>query len=155
VKRYWHTDVGYNYRMTNLQAALAVAQMERIDAFLEKRREVMGWYRQGLSGNGRLRLNYDEPGCKNAYWMICLEIPGMTEAAREELMLRLREHGVDSRPYFYPISDMPMYERAATPVAHEMSLRGINLPSYVDLSQQDVADICNITRRVLTEMRLL
>jgi perosamine synthetase len=154
-KRYWHTEVGYNYRMTNLQAALAVAQMERIEEFLEKRRKIMGWYRAGLETGGRLHLNYDEPGCKNAYWMVCLEIDGITEEQRTQLMSKLRERGVDSRPYFYPISDMPMYQRSVTPVAHKVSGRGINLPSYVDLSEQDVADISAITRAVLGEMHLL
>ena len=153
-KRYWHTAVGYNYRMTNLQAALAVAQMERIDEFLEKRRQIMSWYRAGLEAGRNLRMNYDEPGCTSAYWMICLEIDGITDQQRAVFMTRLREEGVDSRPYFYPISDMPMYQRANTPVAHMVSERGINLPSYVDLTRQDVADICAITRTVLGEMKL-
>jgi perosamine synthetase len=153
-KRYWHTDVGYNYRMTNLQAALAVAQMERIDEFLEKRRQIMGWYRDGLEGSNRVRTNYDEPGCRNAYWMVCIEIDGISEEQRARFMTTLRERGVDNRPYFYPISDMPMYERADTPMAHKVSGRGINLPSYVDLTREDVAEICSITRAVLSELRL-
>ena len=154
-KRYWHTQVGFNYRITNLQAALAVAQMERIDEFLAKRRQVMGWYRNSLGRQPRLRLNYEEPGTRNAYWMVCLEVAGLTEAARATFMARLRDAGVDSRPYFYPVSDMPMYETAVTPVAHDVSQRGINLPSYTDLSESDVSQICRSTQSILTEMGLL
>jgi perosamine synthetase len=154
-KRYWHTEIGFNYRMTNLQAALGVAQMERIDEFLAKRGQVMQWYRNYLEIHPSLRLNYQEPGTKNVYWMVCLEMTDITEAIRADIMSRLREAGVDTRPYFYPLSDMPMYERADTPVAHEVSLRGINLPSYTDLSEDDVRQICQSVRRVLADLGVL
>jgi perosamine synthetase len=154
-KRYWHTEIGFNYRMTNLQAALGVAQMERIDEFLARRQQVMQWYRNYLEIHPTLRLNYQEPGTKNVYWMVCLEMMGITEAVRADIMSRLREAGVDTRPYFYPLSDMPMYERADTPVAHDISLRGINLPSYTDLCEDDVRQICQSVRRVLAELDVL
>jgi perosamine synthetase len=154
-KRYWHTEVGFNYRITNLQAALAVAQLERIDEFLAKRRQVMDWYRNGLGHQENLRLNYQEPGTKNVYWMVCLEVAGITETDRDIFMARLRKAGVDSRPYFYPVSDMPMYRRADTPIAHEVSVRGINLPSYTDLSESDVDEICRSTQTILAEMGYL
>jgi len=154
-KRYWHTEVGYNYRMTNLQAALGVAQMERIDEFLAKRQQIMQWYRANLEPHPKLQLNYQEPGTKNVYWMVCLEMTGITESVRNDIMVRLRELGVDTRPYFYPVSDMPMYERAETPVAHDISGRGINLPSYTDLSKDDVRHICGAVQEVLFKMDLL
>ena len=140
-KRYWHEEVGYNYRMTNLQAALGVAQLERIDEFAARRSEIMGWYRDVLGDRPGLRLNRAEPWARNAHWMVCLEVDGMSEAERERLMLGLRERGVDSRPYFYPVSDMPMYPAADTPVAHRLSACGINLPSFVDLSRDQVRHI--------------
>jgi len=154
-KRYWHDQIGFNYRMTNLQAALAVAQMERIDTFIAKRAEIMHWYREELKSHPPLRLNRDEPGSKRVYWMVCLEIPGLNDPLRDQLMKALRELGVDTRPYFYPISDMPMYCRSSTPIAHRVSAEGINLPSYVDLTRDDVAEICSILLRVLGEMQLI
>jgi perosamine synthetase len=141
-KRYWHEEIGYNYRMTNLQAALGVAQLERIDELMSRRREIMGWYENGLGGRRGLRLNRNAPWARNVYWMICLEVDGMTEASRQELMELLREAGVDSRPYFYPVSDMPVYPAADTPIAHRLSHSGINLPSYVDLTPRDVQFVC-------------
>jgi perosamine synthetase len=154
-KRYWHTAVGYNYRMTNLQAALGLAQLERIGAFIEKKRQIMEWYRAGLASNPRLQLNRDSDDSQGVYWMVCLEVEGLREAEREQLIRALKSEGVDSRPYFYPISDMPMYARAITPVTHDVSQRGINLPSYYDLAQDDVALICSIVNRVVGELRLL
>jgi perosamine synthetase len=152
VKRYWHEEIGYNYRMTNLQAALGVAQLERIDSFLEKRREIMGWYRMGLGRHPQLRLNRDAAWSRNAYWMVCVEVEGMTDAKRQTLMTCLRERGVDSRPYFYPVSDMPMYPDAYTPVAHRFSHAGINLPSFVDLTEPDVQFVCKQFELALQEV---
>lgn len=153
-RRYWHTEIGFNYRMTNLQAALGVAQMGRIEEFLEKRRQVMQWYRRHLGGHPGLRLNFEEPGAKNVYWMVCVEIEGIDESKRAEIMTRLRDKGVDTRPYFYPVSDMPMYPRADTPIAHAASVRGLNMPSYTDLSEADVEQICDSTKAVLSELRV-
>ena len=141
-KRYWHDEIGYNYRMTNMQAALGVAQLERIDELMSSRREIMAWYEEGLGHFEGLRLNRNAAWARNVYWMVCLEVDGMTDASRSRLMAALRERGVDSRPYFYPVSDMPMYFAADTPVTHRISQSGINLPSYVGLTQQDVQFIC-------------
>jgi perosamine synthetase len=154
-KRYWHTEVGFNYRMTNLQAALGVAQMERISGFLAKRQAIMNWYRQAIGSEENLRLSYEAPETKNVYWMVCLEMAGTTEEDRALVMGNLRELGVDSRPYFYPVSDMPMYRRAYTPVAHDVSRRGLNLPSYTDMTEADVAQITEATREVLKRMKIL
>jgi perosamine synthetase len=153
-RRYWHTVVGYNYRMTNLQAALGVAQLERIDSFIAKRRQIMQWYRQHLSSRQGLRLNPDSDGTvSNVFWMVCLEIAELTDESRGTFMRRLREQGVDSRPYFYPVSDLPMFSRADTPVAHRVSPTGVNLPAYFDLGEDDVAIICDVVRRTIAEQR--
>ena len=141
-KRYWHTEVGFNYRMTNLQAALGVAQMERIDLFLEKRQEIFRWYESDLRSNTRIRLNRTANWAKNVYWMVCAEIADCTEAERDGIIQKLKQQDIDSRPYFYPLSDMPMYQACDSPVAHAASRRGINLPSYFDIAREDVARVC-------------
>lgn len=152
-RRYWHEEIGYNYRMTNMQAALGLAQLERIEEFLSKRREIMGWYRDRLSTHPRLRLNRDAFWAKNAYWMVCVEVEDLSDALRQSLMTALRERGVDSRPYFYPVSDMPVFPGADTPVAHHHSQVGLNLPSYFDLTQQDVNRVCEALTAVLVKAR--
>jgi len=148
-KRYWHTEVGFNYRMTNLQAALGVAQLERIDELLNKKKEIFKWYQEGLKYLNGIKLNYQAPWAKNVYWMICIEIDGYTESQRDEFIQKLKAKNIDSRPYFYPISDMPMYDRADTPITHKIYQRGLNLPSYFDITKEQVEYICNVIKEVI------
>jgi perosamine synthetase len=139
-RKYWHTVAGHNYRMTNMQAALGCAQLERIDSFIQKRDDILGWYEQELDRS----LNPSAPRALPVNWMVCFETPD-----RARLMERLKTAGIDSRPYFYPMSDMPMYKHADTPIAHSRSLLGVNLPTYVDLEESDVKYICNVIKEVL------
>jgi perosamine synthetase len=142
-KRYWHTEVGFNYRMTNLQAALGLAQFERIVEIIDKKKEIFDWYQKQLSSMEGIRLNYQASWAKNVYWMVCLEVDGYTEHQRDELIKNLKTKGIDSRPYFYPVSDMPMYENVDTPVCHKVYKRGLNLPSYFDITKEQVDHVCN------------
>jgi perosamine synthetase len=146
VKRYWHQERGYNYRITNLQAALGCAQLERADELIEGRRAVCNWYRRELSRVEGIAVRRASSWATPAPWLMCVEIEGEDGNRRDDLMQRLKEHGVDTRPYFYPMSDMPYFERADTPVAHEMAQRGINLPTYVGLTEADVAAIGRVVR---------
>jgi perosamine synthetase len=153
-KRYWHDCLGYNYRMTNLQAALGVAQLERIDQIIAKKREIFQKYRERLQG-GRIRLNPQTDWAKNVYWMICLEVEGFDESRRDLLMQGLKQHGVDSRPYFYPVSDLPMYPESDTPVTHRIYQRGINLPSFFEMDDAAIEYVCEKVLEVLDEMKAL
>jgi perosamine synthetase len=147
-RRYWHEELGYNYRLTNIQAALGCAQVERAQELLDSRNRVFGWYAEELRGANGILLNRAVDGAKPCYWMICAEFEGLDEMQRARIMAQLKERGVDSRPYFYPMSDMPYFERADTPVAHEVSQRGLNLPTYVDLTRDDVATISQAVREI-------
>jgi perosamine synthetase len=149
VKRYWHESVGFNYRMTNLQAALGVAQLERIAEIIEKKRNIFYAYKECLSQNHKIKLNHETPWAKSVYWMICLEIEGFDESKRDAFMKELKSKNIDSRPYFYPISDMPMYERAQTPVTHRVYQRGINLPSFFDMSNASIEYICDTILQIV------
>lgn len=149
-KRYWHTELGFNYRMTNLQAALGVAQFERIDEILAKRKETFKWYQENLSDVQGIKLNHQEAWAKNVYWLVCLELDGYTEIKRDKFITNLKSKNIDSRPYFYPLSDMPIYDEASTPVTHKVYQRGINLPSYFDISKEQVEYICKVIKDELT-----
>jgi perosamine synthetase len=151
-RRYWHDETGFNYRMTNMQAALGVAQLERIDDFIAARRQLMGWYRERLSINSRLRLNRSAGWAETVQWMVCVEVEGMQDAQRKALMQDLRERGIDSRPYFYPMSDMPMFDAADTPVAHRLAQSGLNLPFYVGLSETQVDFVCRQFQQALADL---
>ena len=141
-KRYWHTEIGFNYRMTNLQAALALAQLERINKILDKKLEIFSWYHNYLNNINGIKLNPKLDNYKNVYWVICIELLNFSENERDTLMAKLNEKHIDSRPYFYPISEMPMYSSVYTPVTKLISKRGINLPSYYDITQDQVVYIC-------------
>ena len=148
-KRYWHTEVGFNYRMTNLQAALGVAQFERIDELLAKKKEIFQWYKEGLTDIKGIKLNNQAQWAKNIYWMVCLELDGYIEAQRDEFIQRLKAKNIDSRPYFYPVSDMPVYENAHTPITHKVYQRGLNLPSYFDITKEQVKYVCNQIKEII------
>lgn len=141
--RYWHTEVGYNYRMTNIQAALGLAQLEQIDTFLVEREAILAAYRKGLEPHG-IVCN-PVIGAEPVNWISCAVIPGMDRKRRDAAALRLRARGVDTRPFFFPMSMFPMYaqqRRFETPVAHRLSESGFNLPTYIGLTEKDVVGIC-------------
>jgi len=146
-KRYWHTEVGFNYRMTNLQAALGVAQFDRIEELLNKKREIFEWYQEGLKEMSNIKLNYQASWAKNVYWMVCISIDNYSEKQRDELIIKLKEKSIDSRPFFYPVSDMPIYDSCDTPITHKVYQKGINLPSYFDIQKNDVEYIINIIKK--------
>ncbi|MBW7892879.1 MAG: DegT/DnrJ/EryC1/StrS family aminotransferase, partial [Chitinophagaceae bacterium] len=142
-KRYWHTECGYNYRMTNMQAALGCAQMERIAELMARKQQIFDAYSARLKNTPGIRLNRTYEWATNAYWLVCLEIENYDEEQRDAFIKRLKELGIDSRPYFYPMSSMPYLQTANTPVAHSISQKGLNLPTYFDLTEDEIERVCD------------
>ena len=153
IRRYFHTEVGFNYRTTNLQAAIGLAQVQRIGGLLEKKRNIFARYAKNLGGLDGVWLNRTRAGYSNSYWMVCLSAEEWDEESRLVLMAKLKERGVDSRPFFCPMSDMPMYEsrKIRNPVSLELAYKGINVPSFVDMTMEQVdyvsSAIVDILRR--------
>ena len=145
-KRYWHDVVGFNYRMTNLQAAIGVAQLEKLDKFVEKKREMARWYEEGLSElaeMGSIKLHPEMPWAKCVYWMYCILIEEKTGISRDNFMEQLEGKGIETRPFFYSMQVMPPYENnKAFSVAERISGGGINLPSAVGLKVEEIKLIC-------------
>jgi perosamine synthetase len=148
-KRYWHKEIGYNYRMTNLQAALGVAQLERADELILKRKEIYSWYKKYLNNFDGVTLNKTYHWADNTYWLVCAELNNYNEEKRVKFMLKMKESGIDTRPFFYPMSMMPMYEKADNPITYSVFEKGINLPTYFDLSEDDVKYICEKIKELL------
>jgi len=150
-KRYWHNMIGFNYRMTNMQAALGVAQLKRINEILHKKREIFSTYSKNLGSVNGVRLNKCAPWAENIYWMICLSIDGYTYAKRDKLMRSLYKEGIDTRPFFYPVSSMSMYSKTyGTNISDKVSNEGINLPSYYDITSDQIEYICNTLKKILS-----
>jgi len=148
-KRYWHKELGFNYRMTNLQAALGVAQLERIDEILDKKKKIFQWYEEQLYNEEKIKLNFQSDGYKNVFWVVCIEIKGFDEEKRDTLIMALKDSGIDSRPFFYPVSEMPMYKSNDTKVAHSASKTGINLPSFFDIKKEEVGYVCKNLKKLI------
>lgn len=150
-RKYFHTEVGYNYRTTNLQAAIGFGQMQRIDDLLAKKREIFERYEKNLAGLEGTWLNRTRDGYTNSYWMVCFSAEKWDEASRSVFMAALKEQGVDSRPFFCPMTDMPMYEsrKVRTPISHELAYKGINLPSFGDMTMEQVDHVCSAIIKIL------
>ena len=111
-KKYWHDEIGFNYRMTNLQAAVGVAQLERINIFLEKKREIAQMYNLYLSGLEELILPIEKEWAKSAYWMYSILLRKEScHISRDNLIAALRKNGIETRPIFYPLHKMPPYKQ--------------------------------------------
>ena len=141
-KRYWHTELGYNYRITNIQAALGLAQLTRIDSIIKKKIKIFTWYKKYLGESDLYTLNPEKVGVKNVFWMVCLLLSQHASIERDEFMKELKEAKIDSRPFFYPMSQLPMYNSGIiNPCSYDIAKRGLNLPSSFNLSHEEVSYI--------------
>jgi perosamine synthetase len=152
-RRYWFPVVGFNYRMTNVAAAIGLGQLEMIDWHVGRRREVAAWYREELGDVAGLRLSPEAQWARNAFWISCLLLEDGGEPERDALMAELGARGIETRPFFYPVHTLPMYlgndGRGAFPVAESLAARGINLPSGAGLTRDDVAYVGSAIRDAL------
>ncbi|MBA3536106.1 MAG: DegT/DnrJ/EryC1/StrS family aminotransferase [Tatlockia sp.] len=151
-RRYWFPVIGYNYRMTNIAAAIGVAQMETIDKALAGRVELARWYNEALANfEDQLVLPKALPWAKHVFWMYTIYLRDGDESRREKVRQHLDEMGIETRPVFYPMHILPPYaEDRAYPVADLWAPRGINLPAHQDLTQNDVQ---RIVETLLTALR--
>lgn len=142
-REYWHDIIGYNYRMTNIAAAIGLAQLENAQFFLDRKRAIAQLYQQLLSGTP-LEFQHQRPNVEHAWWMVSVLAP--TAHDREILRSALYTAGIETRPTFYPVHTMPMYSQRYERhrVAESIGLRGINLPSYPALTTEHIEEICAI-----------
>lgn len=148
-RRYWHPEVGFNYRMTNLQAAIGCAQLERFDELRKKRDLVFDTYRR-LIGSGRdIWVMPSRQWARVTPWLVSVTVDNATRAVRDRALTELRQRGIDSRPFFELLSTMPPYADcrrvsstgAGTPAAEHLSITGLNLPSGTCLTEADAARV--------------
>ena len=144
-REYWHDVIGYNYRMTNICAAIGLAQLERAVEFITKKRQLAQSYREELAGLP-VEIHGEFGTATHSYWMISILVE--SAADRDPLRQHLRECGIETRPMFYPVHTMPMYAARYQrhPVAENLAWRGINLPSWPGLSSEQVKSIVSAVR---------
>jgi len=147
-RHFWHKYLGFNYRMTNLQAAVGLAQTERFDEFVQARRQHAAWYNEQLQGTPGLTLPPEAPWARNVFWMYSILVDE-TEFGldRDELRRRLAKRGIETRTFFIPLHLQPIYYRQYQgqhyPVAEDLCRRGLYLPSASSLTRDEVEFVAN------------
>jgi len=136
-------EVGYKYKMSNLQAALGLAQLERVDELINRKREINALYQELLSENSYVKVTSELAGCKSIHWMTSIELLDFSFKEREKFMTMLKKNNIDSRPVFSPMSSLPMFnKRSENPVAYRIGSSSINLPSGHNLTDDQIEYIC-------------
>jgi len=158
-KRYWHDFVGFNYRMTNIQAAIGVAQLERLDEFVKAKRNMAAVYNSGLSVNTHITIPPEMEWAFNGYWLYTAIIDPTGGVSRDELIEKLMKNGVETRPVFYPLHAMPPYleyvrNGQTFPVTDHLSRNGISLPSSVTISAEEQNSILKAVSAIFKTRKL-
>jgi len=144
-RRYWFTDIGYNFRMTNLQAAVGLGQLENIERHINKRAEIAALYKWYLSEYSNL---FHPQSFSNdyghVYWMYSVLLSKDVKITRDELMVKMNDDNIETRPLFYPLHIMPPYKSDDVfTVAEDISARGLNLPTHSGMNETDVKRVAD------------
>jgi perosamine synthetase len=156
-KQFWNAEVAYKYKMSSMQAALGLAQLERLDELIARKREIFSWYKEELEGVEELTMNYELPQGRNSYWMVTVVLDRHYGIESDELQQKLSEQQIDCRPFFHPLSSIPAYAhlpqaeeaRARNRVSYEICPYGLNLPSGLNLTRENVVYVCNTLKNIL------
>jgi len=154
-RRFYHEELGYNYRLTNMQAALGVAQIERMDEIVARKRWLGGAYTSRLAGIAGLQLPVEEPWARSVYWMYGLVLDDAVGMDARQCAARLQELGVDTRPFFLGMHEQPvlrnrgLFDGERYPVAERLGRQGLYLPSGLALTEEQLEQVCAAVRQVL------
>ncbi len=148
---FWIDSDGVKYKMSNIQAALGLAQLERVSFLVTAKRRIHAWYENNLSDIPYISLFQEASWAYSIYWMVCIQLHDSAPLSRDGLMTALREKNIDTRPVFPPISQYPIWGKNSEPKpnANKIGQTGINLPSGVNLTQNEVEYVCQAIRMVL------
>ena len=150
-------EIGHKYKMSAMQAAMGLAQLERAAELIAMKRAIFSWYQEELGDMGGLRMNAEPAGLASTFWMVTIIGEPALPMPKERLIAELKARGIESRPVHYPLSATPAYARYASgfdgnarnPVAYRVSANGINLPSGLQLTRDDVATVGAAVRDLL------
>ncbi len=150
-RTFWINQKGWKYKMSNLQAAVGLGQLERVDQLVEAKRRIFSWYAEGLHDIPGVALNHEMPWARSIYWMTSILLGEQVLMSREDLRAQLRAMNVDTRPVFPAISQYPIWQRiqSTQPRAKWIGDRAINLPSGVCLTRAQVNHVCNSITSIL------
>lgn len=153
---FWSLEIGYNYQWTNIQAALALAQIRRLEELVNQRRRLFGWYNERLKEIDGVQLNSEADNVRNTYWVVSAIVDEGYGLKKEDFMKKFKEKNIDSRPFFYPVSSMPPYRKYLSnkqanlnPVSYSLSNYGISFPSAAIITEQQVDFVTSIFKDIL------
>lgn len=142
-KQFWPDMIGFKYKLSNIQAALGCAQMERIDELVADKRRVFRGYQERLAGYP-LKLNPEPPGTINGYWMPTVVFDRTTGVRQGAIEQAFKSANIDARTFFHPLSSLGLFEdKPDTPVAHDLATRSFNLPSYGKMDEAAIERVCH------------
>lgn len=159
---FFNAEVGFKYKMSSMQAALGLAQLERADQLIEQKRQIFQWYADRLADVDGVVLNPEPVGVKNSYWMVTAVLDSQIGLRKHELSRQLSVAGIDSRPFFHPLSSLPAYRDSLTAMraqkhnkhAYAVSPFGINLPSGYSTTEASVDYVCQQLKSILAGSQL-
>lgn len=151
-KQFWPDMVGFKYKMSNIQAAIGCAQMERLTELTERKREIFSIYRDQLAIFPEVSINPEPAGTTNGAWMPTVVFAKRTGVTREKLQAAFNAENIDARVFFHPLSSLPMFVDMPTNIlARTIPERAINLPSYHDMTDADIFRVIRTVKSQLTE----
>ena len=149
IKMFWMRDYGYKYKISNLQAALGCAQISRIEELVGRKREIFNSYKELLKGLPGY-MNPEPEGTKNSYWLPTFIFDESINFNRSTFFIFMTENRIDCRPFFFPLSSLPMFEtKRQNKVAYAIFERGINLPSFHDMTLMEIELVCTCIKHYL------
>lgn len=154
-RRFYHTELGFNFRLTNLQAAIGLAQVERIDAIIEKKRAIGAAYRERLQKVRSIEIQREMVWARSVFWMFGILLSDDLGLDALELARALKERGVETRPFFLGLHEQPvlrerrLFRSDDCPVAERLATKGLYLPSGLSLTQTQIGEVCEALLSVL------
>ena len=144
-KRYWHDELGFNFRMTNIQAALGLGQMERIDEFIKAKLIIASYYKKYLSANDNINFQKVSSNVQSSYWLFTIFLSDNIKVFRDKIIDYLLSRGIETRPCFYPLNEMPPYKKFRKNIfsnSIKLAYSGISLPTSIKMTEIEVKVVC-------------
>jgi perosamine synthetase len=147
-KQFWPDMIGFKYKMSNIQAAIGCAQIERIDELVSKKRKIFNFYKDNLESLP-FSFNPEPENTKNGYWMPTIIVDEDIEFDREDVLKKFNQNNIDARVFFWPLSSLPMFKEVKENInSYNLNMRGINLPSYHDLTEEQQERVIRVLKDI-------
>ncbi|TMV13509.1 DegT/DnrJ/EryC1/StrS family aminotransferase [Arenibacterium halophilum] len=148
-RQFWPDMIGFKYKISNVQAAIGLAQIERIDELTARKREILAAYKSRLLPDDRIAMNPEPTGVVNGAWMPTVVFSEQTGITQAQAIAAFQAADIDARVFFSPLSDLDFFDSAQTRHAHDIARRAINLPSYHDMTQTDIDRVAEVVRGLM------